>query len=127
MVYCTDLEKDEMTVQDHLKDLTKEELKSLFRKLGLSSARVENSYDSSLTVYRDDLVRSWILEDDRVQEKGGATWESLRGALRSIGKTGIADSIPQKPPHTPPTTNVLTTEQRCSSRLYRRSAGMYDK
>lgn len=126
MVYCTDLEKDEMTVQDHLKDLTKEELKYLFRKLGLSSARVENSYDSSLTVYRYHLVRSWILEDDRVQEKRGATWESLQGALRSIGKTGIADSI-QKPPHTPPMTNVLTTEQRCSSRLYRRSAGMYGK
>ena len=82
-----------MTVQDHLKDLTKEELKSLFRKLGLSPTRVENRYDSSLNVYRSYLVKSWILEGDRVQEKGGATWESLRSALKSIGKTGIADKI----------------------------------
>lgn len=78
-----------------MKDLTeKEELKSLFRELGLSHHRVTNSYDgSTLTAYRDTLIKSWILQDDYVKEKGGATWESLRDALRSIGKTGIADKI----------------------------------
>ena len=129
MVYCTDLEKDEKAVQDHLKDLTKEELKSLFRTLGLSPTRVENRYDSSLNVCRDDLVRSWILEDDRVKEKGGATWENLQSALRSIGKTGIADKIPQELPHSPPpasTTNVLPRDQSYTSSplLSRRSTGM---
>ena len=85
---------DDITVQDHLKSLLKEELKELFRRLGLSPTRVELKYDSALNVYRNDLVRSWILEDDKVIEKGGATWENLRDVLRSMDKIGIADSIP---------------------------------
>lgn len=72
----------------------KEELRRLFRKLGLSPTKVDDKYDSALNVYRSDLVRSWILEDDKVKEKGGATLESLRDALRSMDKIGIADNIP---------------------------------
>ena len=85
---------DDIEVQNSLKDLTKEELKCLFRELGLSDEKVRNSYeDTTLSEYRDELIRCWILEDDKVQERGGATWESLQKALRSIGKTGIANRI----------------------------------
>ena len=85
---------DDITVQDLLKFLLKEELKELFRRLGLSPTTVENRYDSALNVYRNDLVRSWLLEDDKVIENGGATWENLRDVLRDMEKTGIADNIP---------------------------------
>ena len=93
MYFNTGLD-DDIAVQDLLKDLMKEELKELFRKLGLSPRRVELQYDSALNVYRNALVRSWILEDDKVKEKGGATWETLRDVLRSMDKRGIADNIP---------------------------------
>ena len=77
-----------------MKDLTKEELRRLFRELGLSDEKVRNNYeDTTLGEYRDELIRCWILEDDEVEEKGGATWESLRSMLRSIGKRGIARKI----------------------------------
>lgn len=85
---------DDITVQDHLKSLLREELKELFRRLGLSPTRVETKYDRDLNVYRNDLIRSWILEDDKVIEKGGATWENLREVLRDMEKIGIADNIP---------------------------------
>lgn len=89
----SDLE-DDIAVQDHLKDLTKEELKHLFRILGLSTATVENRYDiSSVMAYRDYLVKRWILQDDKVEGKGGATWKNLQAALKDIGKTGIANSM----------------------------------
>lgn len=92
--FYTDLENDETAVQNYLKDIMeKEELKSLFRRLGLSHHRVTNNYDGSAHAYRSTLIKSWILQDDYVKEKGGATWESLRDALKYIGKTGIADAI----------------------------------
>lgn len=91
--FYTDLENDETAVQTHLKNLTNEELKRLFRKLGLSHDRVNNNCNGSTTAYRDYLIKSWILQDDFVKGKGGATWESLESALRSEGKTGIADEI----------------------------------
>lgn len=71
-----------------------EELKLLFRKLGLSSDKVNNrAENAALDTYRNDLIGLWILEDDKVPEKGGATWENLRKALTSMGKTGIAMKI----------------------------------
>ena len=86
--------KDDIAVQDHLKNLTKEELKHLFRILGLSTATVENRYEGTgVMAYRDYLVKKWILQDDEVQGKGGATWKSLQAALKDIGKTGIANAI----------------------------------
>lgn len=85
---------DDITVQDLLKSLLKDELEELFRRLGLSPTRVKIRYDSALNVYRNDLVRSWLLEDDKVKEKGGATWENLRDVLRDMDKIGIADNIP---------------------------------
>lgn len=91
--FFTGLE-DDITVQEYLKDLIKEELRTLFRKLGLSPTRVENKYDKDLNEYRSDLVRSWIREDDKVREKGGATLENLRDALRSMDNIGIAENIP---------------------------------
>ena len=85
--------KDDIAVQDHLKDLTKEELKPLFRILGLSTATVENRYEgTSVMAYRDYLVKRWILQDDEVQGKG-ATWKNLQAALKDIGKVGIANAI----------------------------------
>lgn len=87
-------EDDDIDVQDILAPLKMEELKRLFRKLGLSSERVNNRSESgALDTYRNDLIKSWILEDDKVQDKGGATWESLRNTLTSIGKNGIANKI----------------------------------
>lgn len=85
--------EDDIKVQELLLPLTKEEIRQLFRILGLSSTRVENKYDDTLTAYRNDLIRSWIQEDDKVMDKGGATWKNLQDSLRSMGKTGIANNI----------------------------------
>ena len=94
ILYTESDSNDDIEVRNTLKDLTKEELKHLFRELGLSDEKVRNNYeDTTLSQYRDELIRCWILEDDEVEDKGGATWESLRNALRSIGKRGIARKI----------------------------------
>ena len=88
-----ELDDDDIEVDRLLQPLQKDELKQLFRKLGLSPTTVDNKYHDTLTAYRTDLIRSWIQEDDKVMEKGGATWKNLQDALRSIGKTGIASKI----------------------------------
>ena len=54
---------------------------------------MDNKYNDTLTAYSKDLIRSWIQEDDKVMEKGGATWKNLQDALISMGKTGIASKI----------------------------------
>ena len=53
---------------------------------------MDNKYNDTLTAYRNDLIRSWLQEDDKVMEKG-ATWKNLKDALISMGKTGIASKI----------------------------------
>ena len=42
-----------------------------------------------------DMVTSWLRKDDDVKKKCGdpLTWEALVNALRTLGKTGIADEI----------------------------------
>ena len=84
---------DDIEVERLLQPLQKDELKQLFRILGLSPTTVDNKYHDSVAAYRSDLIRSWLQEDDKVMEKGGATWKNLHDTLISIGKTGIASNI----------------------------------
>ena len=76
-----------------MKNLKHNQLKDLFRDLGLFDATVLNKSDD----YANDLIRAWILGSDDVlkSEKytGGATWENLKTALVEWGHIGIANHI----------------------------------
>ena len=94
----TDINKDIPITKRCLQHLKKEELKQLFQELGLYHATVmDNFSDSSQGGYAEDLIRSWIVGRDGVLMsevyRGGATWENLTKALRTINHHGIADSI----------------------------------
>ena len=89
----TDIDKDGSTVKELLKPLNKDELKGLFEKLGLYHATLGNKYSHSTAAYLDDLVRGWIQGRDAVLDRGGATWESLKRALKRLDHNGIAAKI----------------------------------
>ena len=78
-----DIDKDILQVKEILRSLEKQDLKNLFRELGLYDHTVRNKDSESLEVYAEDLVRAWILGKDNVV-KGGATWENLKKALVKI-------------------------------------------
>ena len=92
-----DIDRDVLKAKRLLKSLNKDELKDLFRELGLSDTTVRDKYSEGVSVYADDLVRSWILERDAVLESevylGGATWENLKKALIELKHIGIAGTI----------------------------------
>ena len=91
-----DIDRDVLKAKGLLTSLDKNELKDLFRELGLSDMTVRNKYSDDLSVYAEDLIRSWILEKDAVLKSevylGGATWENLKKALQ-LKHTGIANKI----------------------------------
>ena len=94
----TDINKDIPITKRYLQHLNKEELKQLFQELGLYHSTVVNNFsDGSRDGYAEDLIRPWILGRDEVLisevYRGGATWENLTKALRTINHIGIADSI----------------------------------
>jgi hypothetical protein len=92
-----DIDRDVLKAKRLLKSLDKDELKDLFRELGLSDTTVRDKYSEGVSVYADDLVRSWILERDAVLESevylGGATWENLKKGLTVLNHHGIAEKI----------------------------------
>jgi hypothetical protein len=93
-----DINKDIPITKRYLQHLNKEELKQLFQELGLYHSTVVNNFsDGSRDGYAEDLIRPWILGRDGVLKsevyRGGATWENLTKALRTINHIGIADSI----------------------------------
>ena len=88
-----DINKDGCQVKELLKPLNKDELKALFEKLGLYDTTLRNKYSDNAVAYLDDLVRSWILGKDDVLDRGGATWENLKSALKKLGHNGIANKV----------------------------------
>ena len=90
-----DIDKDILQVKEILRSLEKQDLKNLFRELGLYDHTVRNKDSESLEVYAEDLVRAWILGKDNVVNsyQGGATWENLKKALVKINYVGVARSI----------------------------------
>ena len=90
-----DIDKDILQVKEILRSLEKQDLKNLFRELGLYDHTVRNKDSESLEVYAEDLVRAWICGKDNVVNsyQGGATWENLKKALVKINHVGVARSI----------------------------------
>ena len=89
----TDIDKDLREVDTLLTPLDEPELECLFRDLGLSDARVRNKRSSDRNVYATSLIRYWIIENDDVGKKGGATWKTLKECLNRLGHRGIAEKI----------------------------------
>ena len=92
-----DIDRDVLKAKRLLTSLDKDELKDLFRELGLSDTTVRKKDSDDLSVYAEDLIRSWILEKDAVLESevylGGAAWENLKKALTELKHFGIAGKI----------------------------------
>ena len=90
-----DINKDILQVKEILRSLEKQDLKNLFRELGLYDHTVRNKDSEPLEVYAEDLVRAWILGEDNVVNsyQGVATWENLKKALEKMNHAGIARSI----------------------------------
>ena len=74
--------------------LGKEELRDLFRDLGLANATLQNHFeDYGLKKYAEDLLHAWINKRDDVLKKGGPTWENLKTALSEKGHNGAVEEI----------------------------------
>ena len=72
----------------------KEQLRDLFRELGLADATLQEHYqDYGLNEYAEDLLKAWINKRDGVLEKGGPTWENLKTALTEKGHKGAVEEI----------------------------------
>ena len=74
--------------------LNKDQLRDIFRELGLANATLEEHYqDYGLNEYAGDLLKAWINKRDGVLEKGGPTWENLKTALTKKGHNGAVEEI----------------------------------
>ena len=78
--------------------LNKEQLKDLFRELGLADVTLQNHFkDCSLMAYAEDLLHAWISGRDNVLNHpnypDGATWVNLKKALTLLGHKGTAGRI----------------------------------
>ena len=76
----------------------KNELRDIFRELGLADATLQNKFEcSGLKQYADDLLHAWINERDKVLNNpdypGGATWENLKKALSKEQHHGAVEAI----------------------------------
>ena len=81
---------DVLKTKGLLQNLEKNELRDLFRELGLTDSTVQNRYSDSTSEYADDLIRCWILGKDYVLKKGEPTWENLKKTLKKLNHHGIA-------------------------------------
>ena len=88
-----DLDDDLLKANELLEDLEKDDLRELFKELGLSEKTVKNKYAAATTAYANDLLRNWIIQKDDVLKKGGATWPNLKAALIRKKQAGIAAEI----------------------------------
>ena len=78
--------------------LNKEQLRDIFRDLGLADATLQEHYqDYGLDEYAEDLLIAWINKRDDVLDNpdypGGATWENLRKALAKNGHNGAREQL----------------------------------
>ena len=90
----TDKDRDFINAKKILVNyLNKEQLRDLFRELGLADRILQNGFEvHAINQYADSLLRAWINEEDYVPT-GGTTWENLKTALQSIGCGGAANQI----------------------------------
>ena len=80
-------------VLDILKDLNKEEIKSLGCRLGLSQSTVTNTESFTTKSYLKDIMRAWMMKKDDVLTVGEPTIDNLRKALEAEGQRGIAQTL----------------------------------
>ena len=78
--------------------LDKEQLRDLFRELGLANKTLQDHYENyGLSQYAEEMLEAWINGRDNVLNNpaypGGATWENLRKALTKYGHHGAAGEI----------------------------------
>ena len=71
--------------------------------LGLKLGLLKHTLDTVEVQYGTDVGRRlleclslWLRREDKVDEKGGPTWDSLATALSQIGEKISADSVRQK-------------------------------
>ena len=81
-----------------MKFLSKNQLKDLFRELGLADSTLQNCFETAdKDEYADNLLHAWINKRDYVltstEYPGGPTWENLKKALHNIGHHGAAEAI----------------------------------
>ena len=69
-------------------------------ELGLALRLSKDTLDTIEANYPRDVGRclieclsKWLERADAVDSKGGATWDSLSDALRSVGENAVADKL----------------------------------
>ena len=88
-----ELNKDLLDALDVLRGLSKEEIRKLGYRLGLSHATVNNYATSTTDDFLERTIVDWINKKDNVLARGGVTWENLKQALQSGGLHGFARKI----------------------------------
>ena len=81
--------------------LNKDQLKNLFRELGLADKTLKNNFQNyGDDQYADEMLEAWINGRDNVLNNpaysGGATWENLRKGLAKLGHHGAAAAVQDK-------------------------------
>ena len=61
---------DMIEVSTYLSPLSKEEIKTLGRLLGLREATITDQYDGPKCKYLDSILTAWFKKQDKVMEKG---------------------------------------------------------
>ena len=94
----TGIDDDLIDIAHYLLHLDEDELETLGQILGLSYATITNYKDTNQRKYCRNILKAWLLKQDRVAEKGGPRWSTLERALRDplLGQNGIADKIHQE-------------------------------
>ena len=78
-------------VRKFLKCLSNKELREVGLELGLRWPRLKNMKEDCVL---DDMLDSWLREDDDVKETSGhPSWQSLVKALEEAGFNGVAAEI----------------------------------
>ena len=70
--------------------------RNLGLKLGLSSNTldiIESDHPSDIERCLDECLSRWLRRVDSVDKRGGATWDSLSTALRSMKEIAVADKL----------------------------------
>ena len=72
-------------------------------ELGLKLGLKKNTLNTIRTNYPQDTrqcliecLSKWLKRADAVDSKGGATWDSLSDALRSMDEIAVADKLDQE-------------------------------
>ena len=73
--------------------LDKDQLRDIFRELGLVNATLQEHKDYGLNEYAEDLLKAWINKRDDVLEKGRPTWKNLITALTKKRHKGAVEEI----------------------------------